>query len=368
MKRLAIVLLLLGTAPLAAQAPPAVTLDDLKTPPSPAFVLMGIAPTSVERPTTPRALGLALLDSVEGNNGNSALPQDLAVELAPYWLSPRPDLTFDQYDRPGFWQGLRQSLSVSLATKGDDGTAATTSSTAPTGTLLGAGARASWMLGKRSQLANDVLAAYRAKVTKMLIDAGPPQPGQPASAGLPADYQDQLRPFATSIVESLKQGRWIVEMAAATTERFPGNDTSHSEVEKTAAWITPSYRFLRSTFDPKTGKLTQVPTVDFIAVGRYIHDRTATDDRDGIDVGGRLLWESTFFSLSAEYVQRFNIAEPTHRLTGMVEYKISDNLYLSGTFGKDFDDPTTEQGNLQALLGLNLNLGAKPQVLGPALQ
>jgi hypothetical protein len=355
---------LVCAAPLFAQQaqPPAVTIEDLKTPPSPAFVLMGIAPTSVERPTTPRALGMAFVNAVEQESGT--LPQNFAVEVAPYWLTPRPDLTFDQYDRAGFWQGLQQTFSTSLATKGsEDGATAT-----PAGTLIGAGARASWMIGKRSELAEQVIAAYRTKAADMLAAAGPPVPGQPATAGLPADFDAQLRPFVASMRDALRQGRWVIESAAALTGRFPDNDTSHGQTEKAAIWITPAYRFVRSTFDSSSGTLTQVPTVDFIAVARYIHDRTVATDGDGIDLGARLLWESALFALSAEHVQRLNIAEPTHRTTVMVEYKISDNLYLSGTFGKDFDDPSTEQGDLQAILGVNLNLGQKPKLVGLPVQ
>jgi hypothetical protein len=373
MKRALLLLLgsvFVGLSSLAQQAPapPQTKLEDLRTPPSPAFVLMGVAPTTVERPTTPRAVGAAFLNAVEEADGT--LPDNFSLEVAPYWLTPRPTVTFDQVDRAGFWKGLLQTFSASLASKGADTASedASSQAAASEGTLLGVGTRASWMIGKRSALAQQTIDAYRAKAVEILLLRPLPPAGNPTPPPLTAAEQEALRPFLNAIRDSLRQGRWVVEAAAAMTGRFPDNETSRGHTEKAAIWITPTYRFVRSTFDKSSGKLTSAPTVDFIAVARYIHDRTATTDGDGVDLGGRLLWDNTTFALSAEFVQRTNIDNPTHRFTALLEYKISDDLYLSGSFGKDFDDSSADTGDLQAILGINWNLGAKPNLIGPPLR
>src|SRR5688572_25436434 len=96
----------------AAQTPAGnqASIDDLKAPPSPAFVLLGTAPTKVERPQAVRPLVLSAISAV----GNDGLPRNYAVEFAPYWLVT-PEISFDQYYRPGL-RALSQHLSVSVAT------------------------------------------------------------------------------------------------------------------------------------------------------------------------------------------------------------------------------------------------------------
>src|SRR5687768_5743977 len=97
-----------------AQATSEITLTDLKTPSSPAFVILGIEPSTVARPTTPRALALELLSRTEHG---SLVPRDYALEISPYWLRSRPELTFDQYISPSTAQSVQQSFSISVATK-----------------------------------------------------------------------------------------------------------------------------------------------------------------------------------------------------------------------------------------------------------
>jgi hypothetical protein len=104
------------------------SIDDLKAPASPAFVVLDVAPTKVERPQAVRPLVLSAL-AAAGDNG---LPSNYAVEFAPYWLGT-PEISFDQYYRPGA-RALLQHLSISVGTspmKGSD---------AP-GTAIGMGAR-----------------------------------------------------------------------------------------------------------------------------------------------------------------------------------------------------------------------------------
>src|SRR5476649_2446580 len=93
----------------AASAP--ITVSDAKTPDSPALVLIGTSPSQVERPTTPRALAVNLLtSSVKSDN---LIPQNYAIEVAPYWLVSHPALTSDEYYHPGVTQGMLNTLSFS---------------------------------------------------------------------------------------------------------------------------------------------------------------------------------------------------------------------------------------------------------------
>src|SRR3954463_2557049 len=101
---------------LGAQKPSSIELDNLKTPTSPAFELLGVSPTAIARPATPRALATELLSST---NQGTVLPNNYALEVAPYWLKPHPKLTFQEYTSPSAGQSIRQTFSVSFATSRD---------------------------------------------------------------------------------------------------------------------------------------------------------------------------------------------------------------------------------------------------------
>ncbi|HXF48794.1 MAG TPA: hypothetical protein VNL73_05145 [Verrucomicrobiae bacterium] len=90
-----------------------VSLNDLRTPPSPAFVLLGVEPSSIERPNTPKAFAASLLSAV---NQSDFLPKNYALEIAPYWLYSHPNLTFDDYYKAGLIGTVLQTGSLSLAT------------------------------------------------------------------------------------------------------------------------------------------------------------------------------------------------------------------------------------------------------------
>ena len=87
----------------------------LRTPASPAFVALGVSPTEVQRPTTPAAFASDLVSSFRGQSNSLVLPQGFALEVAPYWLAPRYDLTYTEYAKEG-WQSLYRNATLSIAT------------------------------------------------------------------------------------------------------------------------------------------------------------------------------------------------------------------------------------------------------------
>src|SRR5215210_5367154 len=112
LKKFCLALVLLAVAADAlAQSDKKVAIDDLSAPQSPAFILLGVAPTSVERPDTPKALGLNFLDKVATGNG---FPRNYALQVAPYWLASHPNLQFGEYQNPNVKQSILQTLLISV--------------------------------------------------------------------------------------------------------------------------------------------------------------------------------------------------------------------------------------------------------------
>jgi hypothetical protein len=344
--------------------PPTLTIEDLRTPPSPAYVLLGIAPTAIERPVTPRALGVSLVSAL--TDGNGQVPQNFALEVAPYWLTAHPELTYKEYDSAGLLQGLKQTFSLSVATKGADNTAGSDSpsltSTADAVTdvtRFGIAGRASWTFGRRSAAAEEALSAYFTKVGTIAADLGAPRQGAALGETQTLNAKKDISALSKAVVDTAKQGRIVIDVAAAISGRFEGNEFGGRRHEKTAFWITPSYRINRE-FVPET--VQNPATVDLIGVVRYINDRTVTDDGKGIDIGARVLWENNSFAISGEYIQRMNVSNESERTALVVEFKLTDDLFLTGTIGQDFDDPQKE-GNLLALFGMNFNVGKKASLI-----
>ena len=56
--------------------------DKIRTPDSPAFMLLGVSPTQIERPNTPREVVVALGTFV--SKDSLTVPEKLALEFSPY--------------------------------------------------------------------------------------------------------------------------------------------------------------------------------------------------------------------------------------------------------------------------------------------
>ena len=86
----------------------------LKTPESPAFMALGIAPSEIQRPTTPTGLAASLANGFVAG-GSLPLLQNFALEFSPFWLFPHRRLSYEQVlDQPG--RAIVRNLSFSFAT------------------------------------------------------------------------------------------------------------------------------------------------------------------------------------------------------------------------------------------------------------
>jgi hypothetical protein len=392
---------------LAQPAPPVVTLADLRTPTSPAFTLLGIAPTDVERPSTPRAFTVSLLSALRDGNG-SLLPRDFALEVAPYWLVQRPGLRFDDYANPSPAQSLRQTFSVSVAaTRASDEEIARLGDA----TSIGVGVRASPLAGRTTpELAALVaglrLAHTRALVLQDLLDASadPTAPLPEAIAktlaelagaevddpaaharmlqeieaalvtALAADTPDArarvvLRQMAAEAdarisrlalqVQGANQRRvgWVVDVAGGFVVRSLVGDTSETDVTRGGAWVSAGYsgavthglllaRVLKNRADPATAETT----IDAGGKVTHIIDR--------LTVGGEVLWR---FDRSP--VKR---SSSTTRAVATVEYEVNDDIRIRSTFGRDYGNTTLGlDGVTVAILGVDVQLGALPKLKLP---
>jgi hypothetical protein len=97
---------------LAARSVP--DISSFKTPESPAFMALGLAPSEIQRPTTPT--GFALATAAGLTRAGRLLPgESFALEAAPYWLFDHVDLTYDDLEGQR-WRSIYRNFTISLAT------------------------------------------------------------------------------------------------------------------------------------------------------------------------------------------------------------------------------------------------------------
>lgn len=388
----AIFLVAVGSMGVAhAQTP--VEIDDLRAPTSPAFVLLDVTPASVERPENPKAFTVNLINTISRAKG---LPQNYAFEVAPYWLTYHPNLTFEQYQTPGA-RSLVQTLAISVATT--PMTPADGSAADPIGTRVGLGLRTNITNGRFDATMNRLVGELAA-LQGRLLDVGKAedaveaaeealaaakQAGQPTGAlqnALKA-RQDELASLKAQEgevetglmtkaleIQALDAQRvgLIVTLAAGKTWDFPADDFAMAQSGRWGVWVTPTYRFRACTANGS--ECTAV--VDAIAVVRALRD---PGKDTSWDAGGRMVWQPTReLKLSSEILRRWAgasttrtavVAGDSNRTTAMLEYQIRRDLSLYASFGRDFKKDTGQKP-LVSLMGLNVGLGRKPTVAVPA--
>ena len=320
----------LGT--ILAQQPDS-TLRAFRTPTSPTLVLLGAAPTVVERPATPQSLVLSLVSAL---GDETFPPQNYALEVAPYWLTRHRNLTFDQYAAPTFWQSLKQTLSISVATA---------SLPSPdSGTTVGFGLRTGYVSGRELSSIQPLRDSLRTILDSIVRTENPAKE---------AKLQERSRAVALRLQRALRVERlgWTVEAAAATLMDFAGDVAENGKLARAAFWLTSGYRLSR-------------PLADLLAVVRFTRDERTPVRQDFLDVGGRIVLDKDDLSISGEYVWRSitttGASRHSYQLSGLAEYRLANDVYVTGSLGRGAEEAGPGSSKLIAQLGIDFGLGPIP--------
>jgi hypothetical protein len=123
---------------------------------------------------------------------------------------------------------------------------------------------------------------------------------------------------------------------------FPGGRAAGGRPSVWGAWLTPAYLGER---------FSQVGVVRVRADGRGT-DSAATR----VEVGGRTVYAFQRFAASAEAVVRAGGDRPRRaRLTAVVDARVTEETWLTLTFGRDFDP--RRANSLLAHLGFSWQIG-----------
>lgn len=361
------------------------SFNETRTPTSPAFTLLGIAPTAVERPTTPSGVAFAVLDSTDDL---STLPKAAALEFSPYWLASHPDLTWRKDETRTPWESFLRTFTVSAAT------AQTGEEDAPV-TSLAFGGRGSLWSGRLSTRAHDrltaleatlkveaglfdefrerLLAARRAELTSLLavrLAAAPSEterdralaefarefekakqdarPTVEADAGYKAAVA-KARKAAEEAAEdeavSLSGDRegLFVEVAGGGAWDFPDASWDARTLRQWGVWLTPSY---------------VQPSWSAVGVARYLK-KGGAEEGSSLDLGARLIYYRERYAVSAEYLRqigRDGVASGD-RFAGLFDYEVASGTWATVSVGQGL----TPEGarTVVAQIGLAFNFSTK---------
>jgi hypothetical protein len=365
-------LLVTGTIASAQDEGPA-DFNGLRTPSSPAFVLLGVEPSSVERPNTPSDFAASILSA---SSNLSSLPKDFALETSPYWLFGHPRRSWRDDIKRNVLESIERTFTLSAATAELGTSDAPVRGLAVSGRMSLFSGRVPDSTVKQIEELEQALAASAAAdigrlapmfdslLQQMLAKARTEPDSEAAldrfdeakadlierlteSGELGADTES-LRDEATKLVTA-REG-FLMDVAGGVAWSAPSAALDSADLDRWGVWLTGSYT---------------MPQVSFVGMARYLG--VADGEDDAVDIGARLIYTRDRYAVSAEYVGRHvteDAAGDQWRLAGVIEYRVSPDLWINGTFGRSYDDEA--RGSLLAQLGLSLNLSKQRYELAGA--
>jgi hypothetical protein len=343
-------------------------IDKLRTPDSPAFVILGAAPTEIQHPTTPTSLAVALGGIMSGND--LAVPSNVAIEFAPYWLFPHPGVTIDAYRDEALLRPLR-TLSLSIGTTQTK----RTDDTVPgqmiehTDVDIGLGFRTMLLQWGQDDACTRAARDFAATVGRGQLFTASERQELASSGPLDSDAWrakraeiEQRKASAIAAAEaSLKklQNDTCLALAASTTGFSLGLagaiDVHAADAKLTQAATSLTGHALWATLSYDTRSLGT------LAVARFTGRKDAMTSSKLVDAGVRAIYKRKTYGVSAEVLVRHSIDQAadatTYKIDLGFEHKVNDDTWLSVTFGKGFAVSPGDGGSWFSLANLQWNLG-----------
>ncbi len=358
------------------------SVKNFEIPTSPAFMLLDKAPSVIERPNTGRAFAVSVLNSFSENRG---IPQNYAVEFTPYWFFKHPKLNALSYagcksnqKKPNgckqkcFNQAGRGSFSAAIITTDD-------TSTSKSVTNLSFGLRTTLFTLRSAQQVKAIQQAHSTVVYRLKSQMERQNAAVPLALKVtnPAEYNKQVAAFLANdladpdgtFAKALDLKPLVaLDLAAGYNTFFLENDFYNHHLGRFGAWGTLNIAIPLDRDSVKDGSSGNYLHV--YGVGRYLVDGTQpeTDStylrREYSDYGVKIEMEFKKLTFGYEYVARNGTGEyHTFRSTGTIAYQLSDHLFLTGAFGKNFG----KTDNLISMFGINWGISTgNEQVIAKA--
>jgi len=351
---------ILACAPAAAQNE-IPEFNKLRTPTSPAFSILGTTPAEVQRPNTPSTFAVSLLQGLAPRGGGGKA-DGFAVEAAPYWLVSHPGLTLRGYYDATALQNLVRTFTVSAATVDVDdkdvasGTSKDLGMGVRTQIFRGAPPSDSCVEATRETTealtnASVFIATNLARILKDRAGSGLPNTAAEVERLNDSLFVEAIRNASEEdrrVIESKTEGctavlsarrGFVMDVAAASAWRFAGGELDAGSWRTGSVWATPSW--IRNRYS-------------VVGLARY----TWADDEQGdeMDLGVRGVYTRSRYGASLEGVlRRPKERDNRYRLAMIFDFLLSENLWFTTSFGRDFVEG--DQDSLLAIANFQWNVG-----------
>lgn len=374
---------------------------------TPAFTILDLAPSDVERPRDPNNFAVTLQSATENL---SVIPKNYALEVAPI-LIYSPVKSYTELISRNFWDNIKQSLTLSLATTTDE-TQVDKSST----TRMGLGLKMSLVrgcgdpeppkeyakeLGAYLTLVNterekikdsDVAYSNKFKVLKerkdtlrkkisMLPDSIKNDPSSPIMIAvqiqmdevdmdelkvrdeLNKEVDKKLLEERKKLKEKVSKMEFVrpgpkLDLSFALSYDFPEQKYSKRKFTGVGTWLV--FGGESSTGGSRNGNLTYLCLLKYLAKKNLSDSAIKSDELvSNFDFGARLIYSYKNFSFSGEVIGRKESAKSTQsKYLIELGYNVGENKLLLFSFGKEFDGTPYKTGNVIAALNLLLGFGS----------
>lgn len=385
-----------------------IELDVLRAPSSPAANLLDITNGQILTPTDPTGFMTILNQST---SGFSALPDEFAVDIAPWILFDGKNRTLEESYSEETKDNFKNTFVFSLATKSLDSLEFDNLSSVR---RFSTGIKFSLKRGKeidqsyleklnklrslrekafgnvneqvKEAKTNDAYYQELDSLRKLYLNNISSLSDGPAKELMIKTYQNIQHQLALreeelsekiqneaneelseakEIVENLKLKRygWKADVAAGTVWDFPNDSFDKGTLTKAGVWVTGGY-------DGSDG-------IALLFIARYMlnpdfsyldnSDLLQQDDVNNLDVGGKIQYTSNNekFTGAFEYLIRDyskDEVEDGNRFTVNLSYDIGANRQIGFMLGKNFDGTITKDGNVIAAINLLLGFDNKVNI------
>ncbi|QIP15672.1 hypothetical protein G8759_25090 [Spirosoma aureum] len=360
-----------------------VKISDLAPPSSPAFVLLDAAPSSIEKPATAKAFTASVINLINNNGG--------AAEFTPYWLVRRSNMTSFRYlgikeDKQGelYQRSIASAklISISLAVLNKNNTDEKAGKSV-SNIVLGARTRL-FQINKKSAI--DTVIKYHRIIVDSLARLNS------SIADVAIEYQLKMRDIndkneivkltkeRNNKIKALQAGHlkntksqsdtirkfltekpaFTVDIAGAVNYAFDTTRLSSGRFDRVGAWANINWIPIRN--DKEQRFLHTIGVLRYLTNDKLVIDKEHTEYHSYFDFGGKVEGEFKRFSIGFEYVRRLDITNKdlnSDRAAGVLNYRIADNVFLTGTFGKNFG----LDNSLLTLFGLQFNFSNEKVVI-----
>lgn len=319
---------------------------------SPAFVLIGEAPSEIYVPENLKALTIHALSNLGGS---------LSVEVSPYYFinTKSEDRTYfrfigvekdgEQYKQKPFSGLNTTTLSFGYANKEFENVAE--------------GERKTFSIGIRTRLLRfynkEEVIRYYDEVSAILAGVDYPvevllrlqqTEDEEEKAGMIREFWDleKLKKYSKPVKPVFR-----VDGALGYGTLFKENRIDSGTLNRFGAWLTSAFSLI---LNKGAARSTTNNYFNVLVIARYVEDgyTLATDKLYYRDIGGKAALEFGNFSFGYEYIKR-NGTVSSERSVGNISYAINKDITLTGGFGKDF----AGTDNLFTVFGINwgINMG-----------